>query len=214
MAISFLFTLVDSLGFSITFGTLFAKIRRIYVILQSAVEMRRVAVTFQETLRIVGLVLLLDVTILIVWTVIDPLQWERTTIQTDQYDYVLESEGNCESEHWMIWTSIIGSFHILLVAVACFMCYLARHMPEEISNGKHVALAVASNMQIYIVAVPVVLILGSGAQSKFFVQSAVIWINDFVVLTVIFVSAGGFVSVMSLSLSVSSLTSHSTVLTI
>ena len=131
--------------------------------------MRRVAVSFRETLRIVAFVLLIDVTILTVWTSIDPLSWQRTTIQTHQYGFVLESEGHCQSEHTTIWSSIIGTFHILLIAVACYMCYLARHMPEEISNGKHVALAVAANMQIYIVAVPGKLLwLGTFPQLLFY----------------------------------------------
>ena len=69
MAIPWLY----SVGFSITFGTLFAKIRRVYIIFKSAMQMRRNIVTFQETLGVIGAVLSVDITVLIVWTLVDPL---------------------------------------------------------------------------------------------------------------------------------------------
>lgn len=175
-----------SVGFSITFGTLYAKIRRIYIIMQSAVEMRRVTVTFKETLVIVGIVLLFDVTILTVWTVVDPLTWGRSSLQEDKYGYVLESEGYCQSEHLFLWTSLIGIYHFLLVISACYMCYLARNLPVQIGNGRNVVIAIISNLQIYIVAVPVIFIVGSAPESSFFVRSVVIFMNDFVVLCAIF----------------------------
>ena len=43
-----------------------------------------------------------------------------------------------------------------------------------------------SNLQIFVVAVPVLVILGSDSQSSFFVRCVVIWMNDLVVLLLIF----------------------------
>lgn len=71
MAIPWLY----SVGFSITFGTLFAKIRRVYNMFMNAarakggVDIRKNAVTVQETVSVIGAVLLIDVFILVVWTV-------------------------------------------------------------------------------------------------------------------------------------------------
>ena len=42
-------------GFCITFGTLFVKIRRVYVIFQAAARCQRITVSARETLGILGL---------------------------------------------------------------------------------------------------------------------------------------------------------------
>ncbi|EJK49773.1 hypothetical protein THAOC_31318 [Thalassiosira oceanica] len=44
-----------SVGFSITFGSLFAKIRRVYILFKAAVTMNRVTVTVKETFLICGI---------------------------------------------------------------------------------------------------------------------------------------------------------------
>ena len=43
-----------------------------------------------------------------------------------------------------------------------------------------------SNLQIFIVGVPILVILGSDPQASFFVRSVVVWMNDFAVVTLIF----------------------------
>jgi gamma-aminobutyric acid type B receptor len=91
MAIPWLY----SVGFSTTFGTLFAKIRGVYLIFRSAADLRQHMVTFQETFGVTTVVLLIDIAILTVWTAVDPLRWERITAQADKFGEPLESEGIC-----------------------------------------------------------------------------------------------------------------------
>ena len=87
-----------SVGFSITFGCLFAKIRRVYLIFKSAADFRRNKVTLRETCNVTAIVLLLDVIILLIWTIVDPLQWTREVVTADKYGNVLSSVGYCSSE--------------------------------------------------------------------------------------------------------------------
>ncbi|CAB9503487.1 acid type B receptor subunit 1 [Seminavis robusta] len=175
-----------SVGFSITFGTLFAKIRRVWVLFVAAANMERTTVTARETLSIVGLVLLIDVLILVVWTVLDPLEWHRTAVRTDKYGYVLESEGYCSSEHWGNFGLAIGSLHFGLMALACWMCFVSRKLPTQFSEGKYVGIAMVSNLQIMAIGVPILAIVGSDSQTSFFVASAIIFFNDLAVIVLIF----------------------------
>ena len=48
------------------------------------------------------------------------------------------------------------------------------------------SIAMISNLQIFIVGVPILIILGSDPQSSFFVRSVIIWMNDLAVVTLIF----------------------------
>lgn len=148
--------------------------------------MQRAKVTAQETFFIVGGVLLIDVTILTVWTIMDPLEWDRDPITMDKYGHTLSSEGYCRSDHFEIFASIIAAFHFTIMGVACYLCYLSREIPTQFAEGKYVTVAMISNLQIFVVAIPVLIILGSDPETSFFVRSVIIWMNDLVVLGLIF----------------------------
>lgn len=139
------------MGFSITFGTLLSKILRVYLIFKQAADSQRSTAgnntpprakfgTFRDTLSVIGAVLLIDVTILSAWTAIDPLEWERVVVATDQFGEVLESEGLCTSDHWQIFFSAIAAFHLLLLGLACWLCYVSREIPTKYSLGKYVSI--------------------------------------------------------------------------
>ncbi|CAB9499078.1 acid type B receptor subunit 1 [Seminavis robusta] len=192
MAIPWLY----SVGFSVTFGTLFAKILRVYLIFTQAAEhqkspqaiqsnTRRYYVTFHETLMVIGVVLLIDVAILVVWTVVDPLTWHRVIIREDQFGVPVESEGFCASDSWVVFGGIIGFFHLSLLAIACILCYKARDIPTKFSEGKTVSIAMISHLQIMVVGVPILIILGT-SYASFFVRSVIIWMNDLAVVSLIF----------------------------
>lgn len=91
-----------SVGFCITFGTLFAKIRRVYIIYKSSAKMKRIRVTMWENVTVIGSVLLIDAVILIVWSVVDPLRWYRVIIAADQYGEALESQGTYFQYHQVL----------------------------------------------------------------------------------------------------------------
>ena len=197
MAIPWLY----SVGFSVTFGTLFAKIWRVYKMFtqsshrrhhhrrhpqqwqqwqrsifgsrqshnnshtsdksshqnshrgaSSSIQLRRTpVVTCQETLLVIGLVLAVDVTILVAWTVVDPLHYQRVVILADQFGAPLESQGFCTSDSWQIFGSIIGAFHLFLLGLACWLCYCAKDIPSKFSESKYLSIAMMSNLQILIV---------------------------------------------------------------
>ncbi|CAJ1965339.1 unnamed protein product [Cylindrotheca closterium] len=175
-----------SVGFSITFGCLFAKIRRVYLIFKSAADFRRSKVTFGETCSITAAVLLVDVTILMVWSIVDPLHWERTITSSDKFGVPLSSEGICTCQYWEVWVSSISLLHGGLLAIACYLCYQARDIPTKFSEGKYVSIAMFSNLQIFVVGLPILVILGSDSSAGFFVRTVVIWMNDLVVVVLIF----------------------------
>lgn len=101
---------------------------------------RKNRVTFKETLSVIGFVLLVDVFILTVWTVVDPLEWQRTVIAADQFGAPLESEGFCRSDHWEIFAGVIAGLHLLLMGTACYMCYVARNIPSKFAESKYLSI--------------------------------------------------------------------------
>lgn len=175
-----------SIGFCITFGTLYAKLRRVQALFRGAAAFRRTVVTAKETLLIIGTILAMDVVLLTVWTIVDPLQWQRQVITSDKNGYVLESEGYCTSRHWQAFAGAICGLHFLLLLFASYLSYTSRHISTDFSESKYLAIAMISNLQIFLVGVPVLFLVGTDPDSAYFVRSAIIWMNDFVVVALIF----------------------------
>ena len=175
-----------SVGFCITFGTLFAKIYRVLVMFRSTITMRRSGVTAKVTLLIIGAILLIDVILLTVWTIVDPLKWTREDLTFDKFGYVLASQGYCTSHNWEIFAGTIAVLHLVLLLFASYCCYVSRGISTQFSEGKYVAIAMVSNLQIFIVGLPVLALVGSDANSAYFVRCMIIWMNDFMVVVVIF----------------------------
>lgn len=182
MAIPWLY----SLGFCVTFGTLFAKVRRVYIVFKSSAQLKRVTVSVLETLSIIVLVLLADSIILLSWTIVDPLKWQREVVSEDQFGEPLESQGYCTSEHWAAFAGAIAGLQIVLLLVASWMCFVSRHIATAFSEWKFVSIAIVSNLQILMVGVPVLIVVGADPAASFFVRSVVIWMNDLAVVILIF----------------------------
>ena len=134
-----------SVGFSITFGSLFAKIRRVYILFKAAATMNRVTVTVKETFLIVCAITSVDVLICMIWTIVDPLSWQRTVTRTDLFGEPLESVGYCTSNYWKVWVSIIAIWHLVLMIFASVLCYKTRNIDTRFSESKYVAVGESSN---------------------------------------------------------------------
>lgn len=117
---------LNSTGFCFTFGTPFAKIRRVYLVFHKETGMRNtsrktarssfetnykssqkdaVAISFQETLLSIGAVTLIDATVLVAWTVADSLDWTRVVVLVNKNEQPLESQGYCTSDYWSVLLS-------------------------------------------------------------------------------------------------------------
>jgi hypothetical protein len=177
-----IFPWLYSVGFCITFGTLFAKIRRIDKIFAMAAKMKRAIVTITQTLQVIGGLLVIDVLILAIWTADDPLVWTREPLTMDVYGHTLSSAGECVSASSDKYLATIGCLHVFVMAYASYLCYKTRDIPTEFAGGKYVALAMASNLQVFLLGVPVMVIVGNDPSTSFFVRSAIIFLNDFAVV--------------------------------
>jgi len=175
-----------TVGFSITFGTLYAKILRVYKLFQAAADTRRITVTQTETLKWVGFITLVDIIIVAVWTGVDPLTWTRVIVSTDIFGEPLESVGYCTSSTWKIFVSLITCWHLLLLLRACFLCYQTRHISTKFAESRYLAVAMVSHLQIFAISIPILVIVGDDPTASLFIRSAVIFINDFAIMLTIF----------------------------
>lgn len=175
-----------SLGFSITFGTLFTKIYRVHKIIRHAARMRRKKVSLLSAIRWIALVLCVDMGVLIAWQVKDPLVWVRTVTASDKFGIALASFGTCVSDRWAYFLGALVGWHFVLVLGASYMCYTTRKVPNQLSGSKGVAIAMISNCQVFLIGGPVLFLIGSDPGTSFFLRSAMIWVNDLAVVLAVF----------------------------
>lgn len=53
-------------------------------------------------------------------------------------------------------------------------------------ESKYLAIALFSNLQIFVISIPILIIVGADPSSSLFIRAAVIFINDFAILAIIF----------------------------
>jgi len=175
-----------SIGFSITFGTLFAKILRVHRLFKSAAQLQRITITVRSTVLNICAITSVDVIICLVWTIFDPMHWTRQVLSVDKFGIPLESQGYCTSTHWKAYTYTIVGWHFLLLGMALYLCYASRNISARFAEAKPLAVVMISQFQIFLISIPVLIIVGGEVASSFFVRSAVIWLNDFGVILIVF----------------------------
>ncbi|KAL7539042.1 hypothetical protein ACHAXR_008995 [Thalassiosira sp. AJA248-18] len=157
-------------GFSVTFGTLFAKIYRVYKLFRASAQAVRISVTKRFTLITIVSITSVDVGICTIWTVVDRPQWTRVVTYADQFGEALNSVGFCTSIHWKAFVSIITSWHLILLLVSCHLCYKTRNISSQFVESKSLMLALVSHLQIYMISIPVLIIAGNDPSISVFIR--------------------------------------------
>jgi 7 transmembrane sweet-taste receptor of 3 GCPR len=169
MAIPWLF----SMGFTITQSALFSKLWRINKLFNSP-QMRRMQVHEKDVLGPFALLFILNFTILLVWTVVDPLQYDRKTVDGE----IWNSYGHCDSDGSVGATlfALNCCVNIAALLCACYQAYKARNISDEFSESSNIGMAMFSWIQLVIIGVPVLfLINGDNPMARYFILASLMF---------------------------------------
>ena len=183
-----------SLGFVLTFGSLFAKVYRVSKIFGGAKQLMRAVVKSKDMILPIAGVLVLDAAVLLAWTMYNPLKWYRFVLTEDQYKNPLTSIGKCDtttrltesSSGWLFLTPL-ALIHFVVLVVGNVLSYRSRNIATAYQEGKYIAMAMVSNLQVLALSIPVLLIVADNAAASSFVRSAVVFLNDIGVLSFVFI---------------------------
>ncbi|CAJ1961329.1 unnamed protein product [Cylindrotheca closterium] len=163
-------------GFSIVFSALFAKIYRVRMIVASAVSFRRTRVHVKDVMYIMVGILGGESIILLLWSLISPLTWEREVILGDEYGLTLISSGRCVSDYSLVFLLIFLGFNLFILFYALVLCYLTRTYPSEFAESRWITACVISYMQILLLAVPILAIVEGNNNVAFFGRAAIVFL--------------------------------------
>jgi len=172
-----------SIGFTFVFSALFSKMWRINRVFSAATSMRRVVITERDVLKPFATLMVLNVVILLMWSIIDPLKWKR--VETSE----LESYGTCASagQAWKAFLPLLIIVDLAALILANIQAYRGRAINDELSESKYIGLATLSMMQIFVIGVPLLVIVHTNPAAKFFVWTGIVFIVSSTTLLLIFV---------------------------
>jgi hypothetical protein len=172
-------------GFNIMMSSLFAKLWRLNKIFHIG-RYRRVSVRAADAFTAFGFVFGINIVALVIWTLVDPLDWEIKHVPGEEWNRF----GSCSGLD-TAGKVMFGLTFALSAAMLCLTAYQAikaRKISDEYSESKQLGFAVFTTLQIIIVAVPILfLISDENPDAKYLLQTLIIFAVCMSVMLVVFV---------------------------
>ncbi|CAB9505250.1 Gamma-aminobutyric acid (GABA) B receptor [Seminavis robusta] len=179
-----------SMGFSITFAALFSKIRRINMIVANTKQFRRVTVSTSDVMVPFVVICSLNVTILSIWTIVDPLVWMREdSSSSSSAEGGVASVGYCsfnDSVFSVTCSILLVLVNFMAVVSSLVQLYRARGLSTMYSEGKYIAMAMGSMLQAFLSGIPILAVVTDSPQVAYFVKSTIVFVVAMSLLTLTF----------------------------
>ena len=178
------------LGFSIIFSTLFSKLWRLNKLVRASIRFRRIECKPRDVMLPMAVILSVNITLLSVWTAVDPPQWQR--IYTDP----LNSYGTCrpygtgdngDMTATKTLVSLLAVVNICALILAQVQAWKARTITSEVlSESKYISLAIFGNLQIFLIGLPLLVIVQDNPPARYFLSVGIIFLVCVGMLLLIF----------------------------
>ena len=170
-------------GLTISFSALISKLWRVNKIF-GARALRRMVVRERDVLAPFAILSTVNTCLLLVWTVIDPLRWERRALGDDTWN----TYGACVTGHvGKIVFHMIAGVNVSALIYLCFHAYQARNLSESLSESKYIGFAIFSWLEVVLVGLPVMLLIRGGSPKvTYFLDVALMFVLSMSMLLLIF----------------------------
>jgi hypothetical protein len=173
-----------STGFTIAFSALFSKLWRINKLFKSATGFQRIVVLPQDVLRPFVVLFTMNTALLLSWTLVDPLFWERSEVDGQPWNTYGKCVGGRAST---IFVSLIGAINLFALVLMCVQAYLARNISDEFSESKYIGVAVLGWLQTALIGVPILFLINDdNPTATYFLQVALVFVICMSMMSIIF----------------------------
>ena len=163
------------IGWCITFAALFAKTRRVNLVMNQP-RFHRVTVKAKEMFAPMAVLLSSNLLILGLWIGLDPYRSERETTEFDSFNRPIVSEGKCRSDRGWAFTAPLLVVNLGVMLTAVQQLYKARKISTDFAETDWVARALHSILVVSLVGIPVIVLVEDDPTTHFFVTSAIIFV--------------------------------------
>lgn len=177
------------LGFSLTCGALVTKMFSMEKTISMSLKFarQRKGTANRELVRdaasVLGLMVLGELVIIVVWDLTYSHKYTRQC-EDEKNDTCSESVGRCRYQ--LPFMAVFFSYHMICLAAGVFMCYRVRNLPSILAEGMWVFTAIYSQIQLIIVALPILILLKDNYRVFTILKTFFICACDATVLFMIF----------------------------
>ncbi|CAB9507844.1 Gamma-aminobutyric acid (GABA) B receptor [Seminavis robusta] len=154
-----------SIGFSTTFASLFARTWRVRSLFSRASSFRRSTVFVRDVVWVPLVLIALNVVLLTLWTVLDPLRWQRIVVSRDYFERTVDSYGTCfhmqDQILARVFLLLVVAINVLVILVAAVQAYRARRLPSQYNERYHLAIASFLMLEVMLLGIPLLLVSGT-----------------------------------------------------
>ena len=175
-----------SIGFSLIFSALFAKLLRVHKLFNNK-SMRRIKVDAKDVMKPLVALLFLNIIILALWTGLSPLVWVREVTAVDDLGNPTESLGMCKSDGALPYAIVLVVVDLGAMVIALYQAYLCRSISLEFAESSYIASAIGCILLVSFVGIPVMIIASDQPQARFFVTTSIVFVICTSLLLFIFV---------------------------
>lgn len=181
------FAWLVTMGFGITFSTLFAKTYRINTIVRNAKKCRRVKLTVRGTVYPVALICGFNVMMLALMSANVPITHEEFSRKPDRFGRDTEIYSRCMFEDSLPYIGTTAAVNLCVVCLAMYQAWRARDLSTEFAESMYIAGALFVTLSATILAVPLLLIVKENLDALIFIICALVFTLTTSIMCCIFI---------------------------
>ena len=178
---------LTNIGFSTVLSAVLVKMSTINRIMQKSKRCKRVKVSRKAMFGSLGVLVMIDVIILVVWTAMDPPSAVEQMQLPDETEPLVVVSQECSTNK--IFQYILEVWHFLLLLVASVLAFQSRDIVPAFNESRSIGTMVYSNFLFLIIRL-IVLVLGEQdliAPNIYGASLSVLLVLDTIVATVIYI---------------------------
>lgn len=175
-------------GLTITFSALFSKTIRINRIVEETRQCHRVTVTVVDVLKPFLILIFLNVLVLTLWSILDPLSYVRSDkTGLDGWNRVISTYGSCQCDDARPYVIPLGAINLGVLLLANWQAYASRKIQSEFAESKFIAICMILLLEAVLIGVPILLVVKDAPQAFYLTISFMIFAICMGVLLLIFI---------------------------
>eukprot|EP00118_Oscarella_pearsei_P022685 m.264849 g.264849 ORF g.264849 m.264849 type:complete len:573 (+) comp40481_c0_seq4:1281-2999(+) len=172
-------------GFTLAFGSMFAKTWRVSVIFKNAKKGSSVKLTDHVLFAIVGVLLLVDILIISLWFGFDPYKPRKISLETNDRDMQFRYE--CVSAAGNRWGFILLAYKAIMLAIGAFLAFQTRTVHiKSINDSRFIAMSIYNTVVTVILVFAFTFLKDPGI--SFALTGASVIIMTSVIIALVFIS--------------------------
>ena len=175
-----------SVGFCVAFSAMFTKTQRVNKIFKNA-RFTRIKVTPLDVLTPMLACLGTNLLLLIIMTVIKPVEWKMQVLEEDSFDRPTETWGFCDWSNSVPFLVPLAVINLGCLLFAMVQAYEARSISIEFAESEYIFRCMLAITVTAFLGFPVLVLIHGNNEAFYFFFSALIFITGCMVLSLIFV---------------------------